>query len=81
MCNAPQDVTDMSRPNTSHGNSMVIHPLGRVLDEADSFEERLVHATVDMGAADGSHPACCGILPAACPSLLSGSGCLMFLEV
>ena len=61
MCNAPQDVTDMSRPNTSHGNSMVIHPLGRVLDEADSFEERLVHATVDMRAADGSHPACCGI--------------------
>ena len=59
MCNAPQDVTDMSRPNTSHGNSMVIHPLGRVLDEADSFEERLVHATVDMGAADGSRPACC----------------------
>ena len=58
MCNAPQDVTDMSRPNTSHGNSMVIHPLGRVLDEADSFEERLVHATVDMGAADGALPAC-----------------------
>ena len=72
----------MSRPNTSHGNSMVIHPLGRVLDEADSFEERLVHATVDMGAADGSHPALLrDFLPAACPSLLSGSGCLMFLEV
>ena len=33
MANAPQDAADMTRPNTSHGNSSVIDPLGRVVDE------------------------------------------------
>ena len=32
----------------------VIHPLGKVIDEAGSFEERLVLAELDLSAADGS---------------------------
>ena len=30
MCNAPQDQHDMGRSNTSHGNSMIVEPLGKI---------------------------------------------------
>ena len=54
MCNAPQDAADMYRRNSSHGNSMVVAPWGGVLDEATSFEERLVMADLDLAQASGS---------------------------
>jgi predicted amidohydrolase len=54
MCNAPQDAADMTRLNASHGNSMVVAPWGNVLDEATSFEERLVVADIDLAQATGA---------------------------
>ena len=54
-CNPPADPDDMHRGNSSHGNSMIITPSGTVLDEATSFEERLVVGQLEMKAATGSH--------------------------
>ena len=56
MANAPADARRFGRPNSSHGNSKIIDPLGNVLDEAGWFEERLVTAAIDLTAADGSPP-------------------------
>ena len=50
MCNAAAEVDDMKRAGTSHGNSKIVDPLGNVLDEAGSFEERLVTADLDLQA-------------------------------
>ena len=54
MANAPADADDMTRSNASHGNSMIVDPWGNVLDEAGSFEERLVTARIDPRAATAS---------------------------
>jgi len=56
MVNAPTDPDDVRRSSASHGNTMIVDPLGNVLDEADSFEERLVTATLDMTKATGGPP-------------------------
>lgn len=55
MCNAPADVRDMTRLDTSHGNSMIVDPAGNVLDQAGSFEQRLVIATLDMAGASRTY--------------------------
>lgn len=54
MANAPADAHHMKRSNTSHGNSMIVDVMGDVMDEATSFEERLVVARLDMERATGS---------------------------
>ena len=56
MCNAPADPHDITRMDASHGNSMIVDPAGNVMDEAGSFEERLVIATLDMKLASGTFP-------------------------
>ena len=48
MANAPAAADAMDRSNTSHGNSKIVDPMGNVLDEAGSFEERLVLAELDL---------------------------------
>jgi len=55
MCNPPADVRDMTRLDTSHGNSMIVDPAGNVLDQAGSFEQRLVIATLDMAGASRTY--------------------------
>jgi len=52
MANAPADPGNMRSPSQSHGNSKIIHPDGNVICEAGYFEEKLVTATIDLGAAD-----------------------------
>ena len=51
MANAPGNPHDLSSPSQSHGNSKIVHPDGRVLEEAGFFEERLVMARIDLEAA------------------------------
>ena len=51
MANAPADVENMNSSNRSHGNSKIVDPMGNVLDEAGSFEERLVTADLDLSQA------------------------------
>ncbi len=51
MANAPADVENMNSSNSSHGNSKIVDPMGNVLDEAGSFEERLVTADLDLSQA------------------------------
>jgi predicted amidohydrolase len=51
MANAPADPDNIGARNGSHGNSKIVDPLGNVLDEAGSFEERLVIASIDLGQA------------------------------
>jgi len=51
MANAPADVENMNSSNSSHGNSKIVDPMGNVLDEAGSFEERLVTADLDLSHA------------------------------
>ena len=53
MANAPADAKDMDRSNASHGNSMIVDLWGDVLDEAGSFEERLVVARLDLSKGTG----------------------------
>ena len=53
MANAPADVAQMKRSNASHGNSMIVDPLGNVLAQAGVFEERLVTAEINMSKATG----------------------------
>ncbi len=53
MANAPADAQDMQRSNASHGNSMIVDIWGEVLDEAGSFEERLVTARLDLSKSTG----------------------------
>ncbi len=48
MCNSPADPHNIDRHNCSHGNSMIVDPLGNVLDEAGVFEERLVVADLKL---------------------------------
>ena len=54
MANAPADPARFGRKNSSHGNSKIVDPLGNVLDEAGSFEERLVTAELDLTRANRS---------------------------
>jgi predicted amidohydrolase len=54
MANAPADSSALGRRASSHGNSMIVDPLGNVLVEAGYFEERLVTATLDLDLADRS---------------------------
>ena len=54
MANAPGNPRDVASPSQSHGNSMIVHPDGRVLAEAGHFEERLVVADLDLAAATGA---------------------------
>lgn len=54
MSNSPADPDDIKRHSCSHGNSMIVDPLGNVLDEAGSYEERLVIATLDLDEAHRS---------------------------
>jgi omega-amidase len=54
MANAPADADNMHRFNASHGNSMIVDPAGNALDEAGSFEERLVMARIDLRKATGN---------------------------
>ena len=54
MANAPEDVGDFGRAGSSHGHSKIVDPMGNVLDEAGSFEERLVAAEIDLRQADRS---------------------------
>ena len=53
MANAPADAGDLGRSNASHGNSMIVDVMGNVLDEAGSFEQRLVVARLDLRQATG----------------------------
>lgn len=54
MANAPADPQDVDRYNCSHGNSLIADPLGNVLDEAGSYEERLVIAELNIDDAGRS---------------------------
>ena len=54
MCNSPADPEDVTRKNCSHGNSKIVDPLGNIIDEATSFEERLVVGIIDLEKADRS---------------------------
>lgn len=54
MTNAPADPKDVTRYNCSHGNSKIVGPLGNILDEAGSFEERLVIGTLNLKKAHRS---------------------------
>ncbi len=54
MCNSPADPQDIKRHNCSHGNSMIVDPLGNVIDEAGVFEERLVVAELPLEEATAS---------------------------
>ena len=53
MANAPADADNLRRSNASHGNSMIADVWGNVLDEAGSFEQRLVTARLDLRKATG----------------------------
>lgn len=53
MANAPADADNLRRDNASHGNSMIVDAWGNVLDEAGSFEQRLVVARLDLRQATG----------------------------
>ena len=54
MANAPADPENVNRYNCSHGNSNLVDPLGNIIDEAGSYEERLVVGTLDMEEANRS---------------------------
>jgi len=54
MANAPADPEDPDRYNCSHGNSKIVDPLGNIVDEAGSFEERLVIGELDLKRAHRS---------------------------
>ncbi|MFH1964056.1 MAG: carbon-nitrogen hydrolase family protein [Acidobacteriota bacterium] len=54
MSNSPADPQDITRGNSSHGNSKIVDPLGNVLDEASVFEERLVISSLDLKKASRS---------------------------
>lgn len=54
MSNSPADPLDIKRHNCSHGNSMIVDPLGNVVDQAGVFEERLVVAELKLGEASAS---------------------------
>jgi len=54
MANAPADPKDIERYNCSHGNSKIVDPLGNIVDEAGSFEERLVIGELDLNRAHRS---------------------------
>ncbi len=54
MSNSPADPLDITRHNCSHGNSMIVDPLGNVIDQTGVFEERLVVAELKLGEASAS---------------------------
>ncbi|MEN8230293.1 MAG: carbon-nitrogen hydrolase family protein [Bacteroidota bacterium] len=54
MANAPADPKDVDRYNCSHGNSKIVDPLGNIVDEAGSFEERLVIGELELARAHRS---------------------------
>ncbi len=47
MCNAPANPNDIASNHSSHGNSKIVDPRGRIIDEAGWFEERLVIGQID----------------------------------
>lgn len=53
MSNCPADPYDVKRGTCSHGNSKIVTPMGNIVDEADSFEERLVIGTLNLKSASG----------------------------
>ena len=54
MANSPADPEDIDRNSCSHGNSNVVDPLGNMIDEAGSYEERLVVGTLNLEEAHRS---------------------------
>ncbi|VAW23687.1 hypothetical protein MNBD_BACTEROID01-1730 [hydrothermal vent metagenome] len=54
MSNSPADPKDVTRRNCSHGNSKIVGPLGNIIDEATSFEERLVVGIIGLDKASRS---------------------------
>lgn len=54
MSNSPADPHNIERHNCSHGNSLIVDPLGNVIDEAGVFEERLVIAELSLAEASAS---------------------------
>jgi len=54
MANAAADPEDIKRYNCSHGNSKIVDPLGNIVDESGSFEERLVIGEVNLKRAHRS---------------------------
>lgn len=52
MANSPADPNDVERYNCSHGNSNLVDPLGNIIDEADSYEERLVVGILNLEEAN-----------------------------
>lgn len=52
MANSPADPNDVDRYNCSHGNSNLVDPLGNIIDEADSYEERLVVGILNLEKAN-----------------------------
>lgn len=54
MANSPADPKDIDRYNCSHGNSNLVDPLGNIIDEAGSYEERLVVGTLNLEDANRS---------------------------
>ncbi|MEE2657604.1 MAG: carbon-nitrogen hydrolase family protein [Candidatus Latescibacterota bacterium] len=53
MANAPANAHDLHSSSQSHGNSMIVHPDGRVLAEAGHFTEQLVVADIELSEATG----------------------------
>lgn len=54
MANSPADPANVDRYNCSHGNSKIVDPLGNIIDEAGSYEERLVVGTLNLEKAHRS---------------------------
>jgi len=54
MANSPADPENVDRYNCSHGNSNLVDPLGNIIDEAGSYEERLVVGTLNLEEAHRS---------------------------
>ena len=54
MVNPPADPKNIRRYNCSHGNSNLVDPLGNIIDEAGSYEERLVIGTLNLKDANRS---------------------------
>lgn len=52
MANSPADPKNVERNNCSHGNSNLVDPLGNIIDEAGSYEERLVVGVLNLEEAN-----------------------------
>lgn len=57
MSNSPAEphfIRLIERHDCAHGNSLIVDPLGNVIDEAEVFEERLVIAERSLAEASAS---------------------------